>query len=62
MNYLSATNILSARILKKAAKINPTGIYRLAAFLKLNSKNMSPKQTAELIRWRITRPDMKYRI
>lgn len=39
--------------LKRAAKANPEGIYRLAIFLGLTVTGMKPKQVAHLIAWRL---------
>lgn len=42
-------------MLKKASKINPEGIFRLANFLGLKTKNMSINQIVKLIKWRLSR-------
>jgi len=41
--------------LRRAARINPRGLLRLARFLRLRVEGMSPRQVANLVYWRITR-------
>jgi len=43
----------------KLRKAKPENLVRLAKFLKLNTKGMSHAHLARLVRWRITREDMK---
>ncbi|MDI1433872.1 hypothetical protein [Polyangium sorediatum] len=41
--------------LRKAARLNPGGLLRLARFLRLRVEGMSLRQVASLVYWRITR-------
>lgn len=44
---------LSASTLRKAAKQNPNGLFRLARWLRLRTDGYSARQTAELVAWRL---------
>ena len=61
MNFDSYKPSIAMRQLKKASKINPDGIIRLAKFLKLRIDDMSIGQICRLIRWRITREEKRLR-
>lgn len=45
--------MLVRRSLRKASRLCPDGVYRLARFLGLRYLGMSPRQTAALIAWRL---------
>lgn len=45
--------MIKRRQLRQAAKINPEGVKRLACFLRLNIKDMSARQVANLVAWRL---------
>ena len=47
--------IIRKQHLLYAAKVNPTGLIRLAKFLNLRIDGLSIKHIARLIWWRITR-------
>lgn len=55
-------DLLTSHRLKHAARVNPDGLRRLARFMKLHIDGMSNRQVASLIRWRVTRDDMKYEL
>lgn len=44
----------------KLKKAKPENLLRLARSLKLNTEGMSHRQIARLIRWRITRPVVRF--
>lgn len=54
--------LISKRMLKKAIKVNPDGVIRLAKFLKLNIQGMKMKQIVILIYWRIAREYKRKRV
>lgn len=50
---------ISQYTLQKASKLNPKGVIRLAKYLGLSIFGMGVEQVARLVRWRVTRRDMR---